>query len=118
MSKDLTFFVRTIIFLLLLVYLWATLSLGTKSSNLTNRGIVDKGAYKYIRHPAYISKNAAWWLMAIPIMNAQLFFGLLLLSIIYFMRAITEERHLIADDDYKKYCKKTKYRFIPYVCQS
>jgi len=40
---------KILIVLLLLLYLWATLSLGTKCSNLTNRGVVSKGAYKHIR---------------------------------------------------------------------
>jgi hypothetical protein len=52
------------------VYLWATLSLGTKCSNLTNRGIVTNGAYGVVRHPAYISKNLSWLLMANPSNNS------------------------------------------------
>ncbi len=111
----LTFAARLAIIILLLVYVWATVSLGTKCSNLTNRGIVTKGTYRFIRHPAYISKNMAWWIMALPFMSIPVFVGLAVWSIIYFLRAITEERHLIADPDYQAYCMKTKYRFIPFV---
>lgn len=110
-----TFAARLVVVILLLVYLWATLSLGTKCSNLTNRGIVSKGAYKFIRHPAYISKNLAWWIMAIPFLSVSVVLSVLIWSFIYFMRAITEERHLIQDPEYQAYCKKTKYRFIPFV---
>jgi protein-S-isoprenylcysteine O-methyltransferase Ste14 len=108
-----TFIARLAIILLLFIYLWATLSLGTKCSNLTNRGIVGRGAYRWMRHPAYISKNMAWWIMAIPGMNFAVFLSILIWSGVYFMRAITEERHLSMDPDYQLYCKKTKYRFIP-----
>ena len=48
---------RIIILALLGIYLWATLALGSKASNLTNRGIITKFPYSIVRHPAYISKN-------------------------------------------------------------
>ncbi len=111
----LTFAARFIIILLLLVYLWATLSLGTRCSNLTNRGIVGGGAYGFIRHPAYICKNLSWWIMLIPVMTLASFIGMAVWSFIYFLRAITEERHLGADPEYQAYCQKTRYRFIPFV---
>lgn len=48
------------------IYAWASWALGLKASNLTNRGIVTTGPYKYIRHPAYICKNTAWLIGGIP----------------------------------------------------
>lgn len=104
---------KILIILLLLLYLWATISLGTKCSNLTNRGIVTAGAYKYIRHPAYTGKVLAWWLMALPRFSIEMVLSLSAWTMIYFLRAVTEERHLIADLDYKKYTIKTKFRFVP-----
>ncbi|MDQ5902339.1 MAG: hypothetical protein QG606_555 [Patescibacteria group bacterium] len=115
------------------VYVWATLSLGWKASNLTNRGIVSRGAYSFVRHPAYISKNLAWWIMGIPfILNAfsqgifsnELKFANNLISLapilsimawssIYYIRAITEERHLALDPEYRVYMQKVRYRFLP-----
>jgi len=106
---------KILIVLLLLLYLWATLSLGTKCSNLTNRGIVRGGAYKYIRHPAYTGKVLAWWIMGLSRLSIGMIFSLSAWTLVYFMRAITEERHLIKDPDYQEYCRKVKYRFIPYV---
>jgi len=32
---------------------------------------------------------------------------------IYYMRAMTEEKHLEIDPDYLEYKKKVKYKFIP-----
>jgi len=99
-----------------LIYLWASIALGFKASNLTNRGIVSKGPYKYVRHPAYSAKNLSWWLMAIPAIKVYGFiaiFSLVGWSLIYFVRALTEERHLSKDPDYVVYSEKVKYMFIP-----
>jgi hypothetical protein len=46
----------------------ASLSLFTKASNLTNRGIVDWGPYRYIRHPGYLGKNMFWLMTLIPVL--------------------------------------------------
>lgn len=119
-SVQMTFALRIAVLLCLFVYVWATIALGAKCSNLTNRGIVSRGPYAYVRHPAYISKNLAWWLTSVPfIMNTgRVSFAVMsmgLWSLIYFFRALTEERHLIADPDYQEYCRRVKWRFIPYV---
>lgn len=110
-----TFMLRISIILFLIIYLSATIALGTKCSNLTNRGIVIRGPYRFVRHPAYISKNLAWWITVIPVINIIAFLSMLFWSVIYYHRAITEERHLLKDPDYQEYCKKVKYKFIPYV---
>ncbi len=108
--------------LLFAVYVWATLSLGLKSSNLTNRGTVTRGAYAIVRHPAYVSKNFAWLIMGLPIVfplngspNWWALVSILAWMGIYFLRAVTEERHLSLDPDYRAYAQKVKYRFIPGV---
>jgi protein-S-isoprenylcysteine O-methyltransferase Ste14 len=108
-----TLFFRIIMILLLVIYVWASLALGLKSSNLTNRGIVTRFPYSIVRHPAYISKNLIWWLSMLPVMNLAFFLGMSFWTIIYFLRAWTEERHLKQDPDYLKYCEKVKWRFIP-----
>ena len=38
--------------------------------------------------------------------------GLVLLTSIYYARAITEERHLRFDPNYVEYCSRVKYRFF------
>lgn len=114
-SEILTFIIRIIIILLLLIYVGATLALGTKCSNLTNRGIVSRGPYSIIRHPAYISKNLAWWLTLFPIMTIPAFLSMLAWSFIYHIRTLTEEKHLKQDPDYIAYCRKVKYRYIPRI---
>ncbi len=107
-------------------YSWASFSLGWKASNLTNRGIVKKWPYRFVRHPAYIAKNTAWWIGTLPMLvqsfsqaNWKLFIIIIasmsFWTFLYFMRAMTEERHLLRDPDYQKYKKEVPYRFIPKV---
>ena len=111
----------------LAIYSWASLSLGLKASNLTNRGIVSRGPYAFVRHPAYAAKNVAWWIGALPNLYfvfsagntkaaAYAVFALCGWTVIYALRAITEERHLLlADNGYAQYMARVKWRFIPRV---
>lgn len=114
------------ILILMWIYSRASLSLWLKASNLTHRWIVRKGPYKYIRHPAYITKNLAWWIGGLPfiilaIENSnftQIFFIIFWLSmwsVIYYLRAITEEQHLSEDQEYIQYKKDIQYKFIPKI---
>lgn len=117
-NMNATLFFGAVSLILFGIYVWATVALGWKSSNLTNRGIISKGPYKYVRHPAYISKNLSWWVMGIPFIIVSPFLSILSLSawsFIYYMRAMTEERHLMADPDYIEYMKKTPNMFIPKI---
>jgi protein-S-isoprenylcysteine O-methyltransferase Ste14 len=109
-----------------IVYMSATLWFGVRFSNLTNRGIIRKGPFAIIRHPAYASKNFSWWIVMFPaiVWNAthtglEIAFlqtvGLVLMTWVYYLRAMTEERHLSADPAYLEYCKQVPYRFIPGV---
>lgn len=114
-SDTLTFIMRIISVILVGIYVSATLALGPKSSNLTHRGIVTRGPYSIIRHPAYISKNLVWWITLLPALS---FIGILSMAIwstIYHLRAITEERHLGKDPKYQEYCKQVRYRYIPKI---
>lgn len=101
----------------LLIMLWAVATLGLKCSNLTNRGIVTGGPYRFIRHPHYAFKLAHWWITLLPVFISVPLAPVFMAgwTSIYFLRAITEERHLRSDPDYVAYCEKVKYRFIPGV---
>lgn len=114
-SPETTFAVRILLLLLLIGYVSASVSLGTKCSNLTNRGIVTSGPYSIVRHPAYICKNLFWWIVLIPtiLYTPMAIFGMAFWTFMYFLRAVTEERHLIKDADYQAYCAKVKWRFVP-----
>jgi protein-S-isoprenylcysteine O-methyltransferase Ste14 len=96
------------------IFAWASISLGFKASNLTNRGIVFHGPYRFCRHPAYASKMLLWSIESVVF--GRHFIGLLFgFILIYFLRAWTEERHLLNDPDYLRYKNKVKNFFIPGV---
>ncbi|HTC44592.1 MAG TPA: isoprenylcysteine carboxylmethyltransferase family protein [Steroidobacteraceae bacterium] len=100
----------TVIILLSLLYGLSTVAFGLRFSNLTHRGIITSGPYRFSKHPAYLSKNLSWWLISVPFAIGQDGFTalrhcllLLLLNGIYFLRARTEERHLSRDPTYVAY---------------
>ncbi len=93
------------------IYAWATVAFGLRFSNLTHRGILTHGPYAFSKHPAYLSKNAFWWLSTLPFLvttgslvdavrNSAI---LALVSGIYWWRANTEEKHLSNDVAYRDY---------------
>lgn len=100
----------TMILLLIAIYVSATVVFGARFSNLTHRGVITSGPYRFTKHPAYLSKNLSWWMISIPFMaqgspDETLRHCLLLLGLnaIYTLRAKTEERHLSRDPAYVDY---------------
>jgi protein-S-isoprenylcysteine O-methyltransferase Ste14 len=102
----------------------AILRLGTKAGNLTNRGIVTGFPYNIVRHPDYAMQIIYILATTIPLFLTADFspFEKVMMTLttlawiyIYYLRAITEERHLLQDEKYQEYCKKVKHRFIPKV---
>ena len=94
------------------VYAWATFAFGIRFSNLTYRGVLTNGPYRFTRHPAYLSKNLFWWCSVMPflVVNGSMTdairntFFLLCVNGIYYWRARTEEAHLLAEDEkYREY---------------
>lgn len=105
-------------------YASASVSIGFKSSNLVVRGICSSGLYGYVRHPAYVLKNAAWWVGALPLFYISwdidkpiFFYSVACLAgwtTIYYFRAITEENHFLrCNVGYEDYMIRVPYRFIP-----
>lgn len=95
------------------IYVWATLAFGPRFSNLTHRGIITRGPYRFIRHPAYACKNFAWWMEYLPYANGWTVLWLIAWNTIYSLRAWTEERHLSRDPVYREYQKKVPWKVIP-----
>lgn len=98
------------ILLLTLIHLWGEAQFGLRSSNLANRGIITTGAYRFTRHPVYVSKCIAWLLIWMPFASGiglvddarltVLWFGV---CVIYGLRALAEEQLLASDPDYVAY---------------
>jgi len=94
------------------IYAWATVAFGIRFSNLTYRGVLTNGPYRFTRHPAYLSKNLFWWFSTMPFLVTSdsisdavrntVFLGVV--SAIYYWRARTEEAHLLGEDPkYRQY---------------
>lgn len=96
----------------LAVYALTTVCFGYRFSNLTYRGLISNGPYRYSKHPAYISKNLSWWLISMPFLSATgageaiwLSLGLLGVNAVYFLRARMEERFLARYSEYDEYAR-------------
>lgn len=111
---------------LMATYASASVAMGWKASNLTHRGIVERGPYAIVRHPAYVCKNMAWWIGSLPLVSVAFHQGWLQglsavasvagWTLLYVLRALTEEDHLKrVDGEYAEYAKRVKWRFIPGV---
>ncbi len=93
------------------LYAWATVAFGIRFSNLTHRGILTHGPYRWSRHPAYLSKNLFWWCSSLPFLTVNDSITdmvrncafLAATNAVYYWRARTEEKHLSADPDYRIY---------------
>jgi protein-S-isoprenylcysteine O-methyltransferase Ste14 len=108
-----------VLVLLTAIYAWATVAFGLRFSNLTHRGILTHGPYAFAKHPAYLSKNAFWWLATMPFLvttgslidavrNTAI---LCMVSGVYWWRAKTEEKHLGNDKAYRDYAAWMKTRW-------
>lgn len=101
-----------------IVYWSSTLAFGLRFSNLTYRGLIDFGPYRYSKHPSYISKNIYWWLYTVPFFGAangiallHNIAGMLCLSGVYLLRAKMEERYLRQFPEYVEYAKGVDERW-------
>jgi protein-S-isoprenylcysteine O-methyltransferase Ste14 len=102
----------TAIIALVFCYALSTIAFGLRFSNLTNRGIITSGPYRFTKHPAYITKNLSFWMVSVPFIEPMGWqaalthcFALGAVNLLYFMRAKTEERHLMSDPDYRAYAE-------------
>lgn len=95
--------------LLLALYAAATVCFGLRFSNLSNRGIITTGPYRLMKHPAYFAHVANAWIICFLLPGTGLELGLaqwlvpIAFTIVYRLRATTEEQHLSEDPDYRAY---------------
>ena len=99
-----------IIILSELVHYWGEAIIGIRSSNLTHRGLITNGPFRYCKHPVYTSKCISWFIMWLPFMNgdtalecARLTFAYFGMCVVFGARSWAEERILAEDPDYVAY---------------
>jgi hypothetical protein len=102
--------VGVVIFLSSLIHLWGEAQFGIRSSNLTNRGIITVGPYRFSKHPVYVAKCIAWFFIWMPFFAGGGLLNDLRLTVlfagvvgIFMLRAIAEEKMLAADPIYVAY---------------
>jgi len=78
--------------------------------------LVDKGIFKYIRHPLYSSLLFLTWGIFLKSPTIELLIISFLSTIFLYLTAISDEKECIIffGDKYIEYMKKSK-RFIPYI---
>jgi protein-S-isoprenylcysteine O-methyltransferase Ste14 len=103
----------SLLLVLHVLYLTASLNFGIRYSNLSHRGLITDGLFRLTRHPAYLFKNIVWWMISLPFISnmgagaAVANCGLLLcVNAVYWWRARTEEMHLSRDPEYVAYALK------------
>ncbi len=101
----------TVILCLLAFHMWCDACFGLRFSNLTNRGIITNGPYRFSKHPAYVIKSIRWWLVSVPFFAISIPEGirlsllLLLVDLVYTLRSYAEERLLSRDATYVAYAR-------------
>jgi protein-S-isoprenylcysteine O-methyltransferase Ste14 len=79
-----------------------------------NQVVVERGVYRYIRHPIYAGDLAL--LLGLELaLNSWLVLGVVLLAPVVVRQALKEERLLAASlEGYPAYCTRTR-RFVPFL---
>jgi hypothetical protein len=109
-TPSLLYLYGAVLLILHLSYMVSSLQFGIRFSNLSHKGILTDGLFRFTRHPAYLFKNIVWWLESVPFIyegawyvgasNCLILFGV---NIVYWWRARTEEMHLSRDPLYVEY---------------
>ncbi|MFT5353641.1 MAG: protein-S-isoprenylcysteine O-methyltransferase Ste14 [Polyangiales bacterium] len=78
-----------------------------------DRGVVRRGPYRLVRHPAYAAELAMVFVLAAraPVLQAAPL--ALLACVSSWLRILGEEKLLLRHADYREYMMKVRYRLIP-----
>ena len=107
----------TVVFLLgTMVAIWSLMTLGGNFAIFpVLRGIVSKGPYLAVRHPAYLAELLMVGCYAVA-SGSTWSYGFLTLCIpLVCLRVLVEEKLLLREDSYRVYQQKVKYRLLPKV---
>lgn len=82
------------------------------AQSVTQRTIVDTGAYRFTRHPIYAGRALLYGAFVLSNFNIQNALILLSVYTTQIYQIIIEENHLMKDLDYQVYARKVRYRLI------
>lgn len=82
---------------------------------VAKREIRSGGLYRIVRHPIYASGALVYLGYAIANTSWENAAIVVSVSLIFFARAMREEEFLSSSDEYGRYSRSTRYRFIPFV---
>lgn len=98
------------------IFIYARLSLGRSIGIVpANRGIVTRGAYKYVRHPIYSGLLVAMIALLLRSYAPQTLLAVLIIVVLFAIKSVVEERFLSADPEYAAFLQRVRYRWIPGV---
>jgi protein-S-isoprenylcysteine O-methyltransferase Ste14 len=115
-EKDSTSVIASAVFaaLFLIVYVIGVTTQGLRFANLTYRGTISHSLLARIRHPQYAAKLMSWFFEWLPLCGSPINVLCYLGWVGHYVgRALTEERLLVRFPDYREYCRKVRWRFLP-----
>ena len=107
-------FTNGLALLSLAIFVYGRLSLGRSIGIIpANRGIVTRGAYRFVRHPLYTGLFVA--MLAFVLRNYSPLTLLMASTIVMLVmvKSVVEERFLRADQEYAAYMQRVRRRWIP-----
>lgn len=110
-SGDVSFFIRILAFMGVVFSIWGLISLGRSFDVVpSDRGLVQEGPYRFIRHPIYTGELFSVIVMLVA--DISLWNGLILLLLVLTLiaRIIWEEEIITG---YSVYASKVRNRLVP-----
>ncbi len=100
----------------LIIVVLGKLSLGRSFGLMpANRGVVSTGLYRLVRHPIYLGYLVAHLGFVFANCGRWNVFVLIAADGALLLRAISEERTLALDDEYRSYMQRVRWRILPTI---
>lgn len=97
----------------LLLALWSLIALGFSFSIAPeDRGVVERGPYRFIRHPMYLGEMLSLLGLCVSANNTWNWLALLMFIRLLMLRISAEERVI---ENYARYKKFIRWRLIPWI---
>jgi protein-S-isoprenylcysteine O-methyltransferase Ste14 len=96
------------------ITIFARLSLGRSIGYVpANRGIVTRGAYRFVRHPVYTGMFLALVSVILRSYTPLNLAAAATIFILFVVKSMVEERFLSEDAEYAEYMQKVRWRWLP-----